>query len=268
LALKILFGLILGGNMSIAIEQAVGRYIYGIIRASEAPRIDADVPSGLNDAELSVIEAGAVAAIVSPSEICRLRPQRKLLAAHQNVVDWISKRCSLLPVAFGLIADSEDDVQGLLVKHQEVLSNQLDVVDGRVEMTVTLSWAVENIFQFFVDRHQDLKDARESLASGSASRDQLIAVGQLFERLQAEERENLSAKVIAGFENLSVEVENQAPKDETQIFRAAFLIAREDVQQFESQVYEIAKGFDENFSFSFNGPWPPYSFVKLNLASE
>lgn len=254
--------------MSIAIEAAIGRYIYGIIRASEAPRIDADVPNGLNDAELSVIQAGSVAAIVSPSEICRLRPQRRLLAAHQNVVDWISRERSLLPVAFGLIADSEDDVKALLTKHQDVLSTQLDVVDGRIEMTVTLNWAVENIFQFFVDRHQDLREARESLASGNASRDQLIAVGQLFERLQAEERERLSAEVIAGFEKMTVQVENQPPKDETQIFRAAFLIARNDVEAFESQVYEIAKGFDENFSFSFNGPWPPYSFVKLNLASE
>lgn len=254
--------------MSIAIEQSVGCYIYGIVRSADASRLNSDRPAGLNESSLDVIAVGGVAAIVSLSENVRLRPQRKLLAAHQRVVDWISNQSSMLPVAFGLIADDEEAVRGLLEKHQEVLLEQLELTDGRVEMTVTLKWSVENVFQYFVEQSEELKIARETVAAGGASRDDLIAVGQLFEKLLQQQREELTAKVIAGFSGLVIDVDQQNAKDEAEIFRASFLVSRNQVEEFEQRVYEVASKFNENFSFSFNGPWPPYSFVKLNLAGE
>jgi hypothetical protein len=29
---------------------------------------------------------------------------------------------------------------------------------------------------------------------------------------------------------------------------------------------EAAKLFDNHFSFDYNGPWPPYNFVNVNLS--
>lgn len=254
--------------MSIAIEQSVGRYIYGIIGASSLVEISPDAPVGLNDEPLEIIHIEGVAAVVSPSEISRLRPQRKLLAAHQRVVDWLAQQVGILPVAFGLIADSRQDVEQLLEKHQEVLLEQLALVDGRVEMTLTLSWSSENIFQYFVEKSEDLRQARDKVASGQASRDEMIEVGRLFEKLLASERDRHTQTVLEPFNELAVSIDQQPPKQESEIARAAFLIERGDVQQFEKALYEVASKFDEQFSFSFNGPWPPYSFVKLNLSSE
>lgn len=254
--------------MSVAIEQAAGRYIYGIMRASNAPALGVDAPVGLDDQSLEIIKMDGVAAVVSPSEICRLRPQRRLLAAHQRVVNWLAQYGGLLPVAFGLIADSDEDVERLLEKHQEVLSEQLTLVDGRVEMTMALKWSAENIFQYFVEQSDELRAARDKVASGEASREEMIEVGRMFEGLLTCERERLTELVLQPFNQLAVSIDQQPPKQEAEILRAAFLIEKADVDLFEKSLYEVAAQFNEEFSFSFNGPWPPYSFVKLNLASE
>jgi hypothetical protein len=254
--------------MSILVEQDLGRYIYGIIRSEDETHLGEAFPTGLNGESLEVIRNGSLAAIVSPTEIIKLRPQRKLLAAHQQVVDWLNKSCTMLPVAFGLIADHEADVESLLEKHQQVLNDQLDLVDGRVEMMVTLRWSAENIFQFFVENSEALRAARDHVASGNASRDELIEAGRLFEGLLAEQRTHHSETVLEHLRDVAVSIDEQPVKQEHEILRAAFLVPREDVEQFESALFDVAKKFDENFAFSFNGPWPPYSFVKLNLANE
>jgi hypothetical protein len=35
--------------------------------------------------------------------------------------------------------------------------------------------------------------------------------------------------------------------------------------QFEADVFEVAKQFDNNFALDYNGPWAPHNFVDVDL---
>ena len=54
------------------------------------------------------------------------------------------------------------------------------------------------------------------------------------------------------------------PTADRMIMNAAFLVARNMAQSFESRVEDIASRY-EKLTFQSRGPWPPYNFVNLRL---
>jgi hypothetical protein len=241
------------------------RYLYALIKTTDAELLQTGAPDGMGGAPIEMIAAGDITAVASATAETKIRPQRRFLATHQQVVNWVAERCSMLPVAFGLIAEDPDSVIKVIDSNSPTLLEQLAVVDGKVEMSLTLRWAVDNVFQYFVSQYDDLKQASLAIARGEATRDEQIELGRLFERLLNSERENHTAHVLEKLACIVVKNELQPQRDEFDIMRLACLINRSDVEAFSDKVFEIAKDFSDDYGFAFNGPWAPYSFVSLSL---
>ena len=254
--------------MSTSIQTATGYYIYAFIRSQDKNEVAAAGLKGIEDAAVSIVGTGDVAVLVSSTQLTKIRPQRKFLAAHQEIVTYVSKRWSMLPVSFGLIADSLEQVHHLLESNHSILNEQIDRVDGQIEMTVTLKWTAGNIPQYFVDRYPALAKAREIIASGLASRDDQIEMGRMFETLLNTERNAHTQKFLNVLNPLSKEIEIQPTRNESDVMRLACLIGRDQEEVFSKAVYAAAELFSDEFAVNFNGPWPPYSFVKLALSME
>jgi len=45
----------------------------------------------------------------------------------------------------------------------------------------------------------------------------------------------------------------------------ACLVPCQAQAEFEQEVFEAAKLFDNHFAFDYNGPWAPHNFVDLEL---
>ena len=62
-----------------------------------------------------------------------------------------------------------------------------------------------------------------------------------------------------------VEFKGNKPRNECEVMSLACLIRREAQKDFEQGVFETARQFDNHYAFDFNGPWPPHSFVEIDL---
>lgn len=254
--------------MSLSTDVTTGLYIYAFLNTNGSCPTVPDSLKGIDGAALQFQLAGNLAMAMSPTESKKIRPQRKNLAAHQEVVTYLAKNYDMLPVAFGLIADDVNQVDKLLASHRDVLTEQIERVAGHMEMNVNLRWVVPNVVQYFVDRYSDLSEARGIIASGTATRDDQIAVGQLLERLVNSEREEHAARFTEVLNGFCKELDIQKPRDEADVMRLACLISRDAEEAFSQAVYKAASLFSDDFSIAFNGPWPPYSFVNLALSLE
>lgn len=241
------------------------RYIYALIKTSDAGLLGKDFPEGMGDTPLELIPSGDVTAVASATIETKIRPQRKNLAAHQKVVNWVAERCSMLPVAFGLIAEDSDSVYKVISSNSDTLIDQLAVVDGMVEMALTLRWTVDSVFKYFVEQYDDLKEASISIARGEATRDEQIEMGRQFERRLSYEREKHSTIVLDRLGDTVVKTESQPLRDEFDIIRIACLIRRSETEGFSEKIFAIAADYSDEYGFAFNGPWAPYSFVSLSL---
>lgn len=224
-------------------------------------------PIGLDGGTVYAITSRRMAGVVSA--VCeKLRPQRRHLAAHQDVLKRLMAATdAVLPVAFGVVTDGQDAVRQILSRHERVFRENLRRVSGRVEMGLRVTWDVPNIFEYFVTKHPELRLARDRLlrGRGEPSHDDKIEVGRLFDRLLMEERDGHHDRVEEAIAPCCVEIKRNQPRNEHEAVNFACLVDRDRQAAFEAAVFEAAASFDSSFAFDYNGPWAPHNFVNLEL---
>ena len=238
-------------------------YLYAII-AGEDRVYEA---TGINQAKVYSLSAGQIAAVVSDVTSDNVRPERARLAAHHEVLKKLMAETTPLPMTFGIVADSPAAVRRMLARNQEVLLDQLQHVAGKVEMGLRVSWDVENIFEYFVNTHPELRITRDRLLGSNCqpTQEQKIEVGRMFDRLLTDDREAHSDLAVGIFASHECEIKQLKCRNEREVMNLACLVKREAVPQFEAGVFEIAKQFDNNFALDYNGPWAPHNFVNVDL---
>lgn len=143
-----------------------GRYLYAIVDGSSDGR--AFDYLGLDGSTVYTIGDDAVAAIVSDLPNQRLRPERRRLAAHHAVLRELMADHTVLPMAFGILADGPEAVRRILRINHDAFAEQLDRVRGRVEMGMRVAWDVANIFEYMIGLHGELRSLRDQVFRGGA----------------------------------------------------------------------------------------------------
>lgn len=244
--------------------QAGGTYLYAVLAGGEGAGETG--LTGIEGGEVYRITVGDISAVVSRVGRARLRPERKHLLAHQAVLRRLMEHTTVLPAAFGLVARSDESVRGRLLESQELFREQLEHVAGKVEMGLKVSWSTPNLFDYFVATHPELGAARDRMKGRQdIGREELIAVGKLFENLREADRQAHSERVAAVLQERGVELKWNPTRGESEVMSLACLLPREGLAAFEKLVEAAAEGFDDHFTFEFNGPWAPHSFTQLKL---
>ncbi len=238
-----------------------GKYLYAFTGAQHVRQSYDGL--GLNGGPTYAILEGPLAAIVSDMPNKRLRPERRLLAAHQAVLRLLMEDATPLPVSFGTIASDADDVRRILQANQAAFVQQLRRVDGKVEMGVKVTWNVPNIFEHFVSTCDRLRALRDEVYRGGREPSQAdkIELGRAFDRALGEERARHMATVTLALGPLCAEIKANDPRDEREVMSLACLVPRDAQGEFEAAIFEAARLFDNDYSFDYSGPWPPFNFV-------
>jgi hypothetical protein len=245
-------------------DGAGGTYLYAVIAG---PTDQAYGPIGIDDGDVYCLSHGTVAAVVSDLAPGPLRPQRRHLAAHERVLKRLLENGSPLPMSFGVIADGPEDIRRILALSEEVLVEQLQRVHGRVEMGLRVRWDVPNLFEYLVGQHEELRTARDRVFRGGRepSATERMDLGRLVENLLNEDRATQAERVAQVLRARCVEIKEGKLREERELMSLACLIERGSEDAFAQGVVEAASHFDGNYCFDYNGPWPPHSFVDVNL---
>jgi len=242
-----------------------GKYIYAIVAAGASDIVG--IP-GIGGHPLSVIAEGRVAAVVSDVGPGRIRPERRNLGAHQNVLKTLLDLSPVpLPMSFGIVGESSAGVRRMLARNQAAILEQLQRVAGKVEMGLRVRWDVPNIFEFLVDTHAELRDMRDRIVGSGrmATHDEKIEIGSMFDRTLNRDRARLTEEVQQFLYPVSAEMKVNKCKDEYEVMNLACLVRREHLDAFSNAIFDAAKLFDDKYSFDFGGPWAPHNFVTLDL---
>lgn len=246
-------------------DRKNGEYLYAVIRAGEDIEFG---EIGIDGKRVYLISDGHTGAVVSDFGDGKIRPERRHIAAHQAVLKRLMDQCTPLPISFGTIADGTKEIRKILSLNRKAFAEQLDRVRGKVEMGLRVSWDVPNIFEYFVSTHAELRVARDRFfgARRAPTQEDKIELGRMFERCLQEDREEHTERVEAVISAACFEIKRNPPRNESEVMNLACLVAREAMdKEFEAAVFEAARGFDNSFSFDFNGPWAPYHFVEVKL---
>lgn len=249
-------------------RAAAGLYLYAIAVNNE------DLTSlklkGIGDGLVDCIVYNDIMLVMSSIEQKKLRPERKNIAAHHAVLNHLmTNNISMLPMRFGVIADSKKDALHLLSSNYTTIHEKLKSIAGRVEMGVSISWDVPNIFEYLLSRHALLRDARDKLLAEKGhqpSRDEKIEIGSLFSQILEQERELNTEIILSVLSPVCVDIIKASPHADTEVMNLSCLIAADKRDEFDLKIDEASRLLDDNFVIKYTGPWPPHNFSKLNLS--
>ncbi len=245
-------------------KQTWGRYLYAVVDS----RQDVDLGAvGIDDGRVYAIDDGEIGAVVSDLPNERIRPERRRLAAHHAVLKRLMETTTVLPMAFGLVADGPDAIRRILEQNRAAFTEQLERFSGKVEMGLRVCWDVPNIFEYFVNTVDELRQLRDRVfrIDREPSQEEKIELGRIFDRALMERRADHAEHVLEVLSPLCFEMKENKPRNEHEVMNLACLISRDKQQEFEQGVFAAAKFFDQHYAFDYNGPWPPHNFVDISL---
>jgi Gas vesicle synthesis protein GvpL/GvpF len=242
----------------------MGEYLYGVVHAPGPPSAGL---RGLEDAEVRTITAGDVAALVSRFDAENARSSRHNLQAHTHVLETIFQERTVLPVGFGTIFRSEDEIRNeVLASQEEVLLEVLARLDGMAELTLKGFYQEDELLREVLETSPAVREAKKKV--GVAGPNGYLANVQLGELVVGEVarlREKDAREILEPLEPLAAEIRISSPDADTMVFNAAFLVHRSRIEGFDEAVSRVGERYSERIRLRYVGPLPAYDFVHLPI---
>lgn len=213
-------------------------YLYAITTAGAV----APDCRGLDDAPLVVARSSEVAGLYTAHERLECRPQPDALWRHEQVIEAAMEAGPALPARFGTTFEDEAALRAALEHDAPRLAEQLERLQGCVELAVRV--AVPG-------------SPAPASANGRAYVEAKLA------RLRRHEA--IAEQTLAPLSELAMRARTDEGRAGTEEICASYLVGRDWVERFAQQVSVLAAQHPD-LALSCTGPWPPYSFVELEVA--
>ncbi|WP_406410020.1 GvpL/GvpF family gas vesicle protein [Streptomyces halstedii] len=231
-------------------------YVYGIVHADRAlpPELTG---VGRPATAVRLLPVGDLAAVVSdvPDD---LRPRRRDLMAHQDVLLRVGSETPVLPMRFGMVADDAVTVARAVDKAAVAHHEALERIGGRTEMNVKAMPAQDHV---------------ESLVRGDAGLRRLLADVRSHPSYEGNVRlgeavaKGLARRAEAAVEEVLPELRSLAdafvhgPEVPGCVFNASFLVPEGRSERFRAVVERFTAARSDHVELRLTGPLPCYSFV-------
>src|SRR5438270_11439365 len=116
-----------------------GRYVYGIIAGREALTFGKMGLGGQGEMVYAV-NHGDISAVVSRTSVFIFDPTRENALAHEHVIESVMKSHTIIPMSFGTVFRTDDDIKEVLRSIYPSLKDVLEQMSGKVEFGLKVTW--------------------------------------------------------------------------------------------------------------------------------
>ena len=246
-----------------------GKYVYCII-ASPKPCSFGPLGIGGRADEVYTVHHEDLAAVVSDTPLVVYDPTRQNVLTHEQVNETVMRDFTILPLAFGTLFRSAQDVRELMRRTHSTLRDVLTKMEGKVEFGLKVSWDRERILSELEREHSDIRQLKEQINAVGADAAYMaqIQLGRLIETAFNARADAFVRDIQARLRDTTVATQVNKPIGDRMILNAAFLIERTREAEFIQAVDETAAQYEGRLFFKYGGPWPPYNFVSIRLRIE
>jgi hypothetical protein len=254
---------------SAAASGESGRYVYGILQSRE--RIDfGKIGIGGAGAMVYTVNYLDIAAVVSNTQVYIFDPTRENALAHEHVIETVMKTYTIIPMSFGTVFRTDNDIREVLKSIYSSLKDVLHQMSGKLEFGLKVNWDRDRIIEDIKQDDEEIRKfhqeiIRKHLQSTYLARMQL---GRMIDKALAERSIGYVREIYEALRGVCVASRDNQPIGDKMIMNAAFLVERDREPEFDEAVNSIAKKYGQRLKFKYTGPWPPYNFVNIRLKLE
>ncbi|OLE52089.1 MAG: hypothetical protein AUG51_19780 [Acidobacteria bacterium 13_1_20CM_3_53_8] len=246
-----------------------GKYVYCIIETGE-PRSFGPMGIGGRGDEVYTVHHRGLAAVVSNTPLMVYDPTRENVFAHEQVNETVMREFTVLPMAFGALFRTEDDIIELIRGTYDALRDVLAKMEGKVEFGLKVNWDRDRVIAELEEQNEEIRRLKEQITSRTTGSTYFarMQLGRLIENALSDQADAYIRDVYSVLRDTAVASRANKPIGDKMIMNAAFLIERDREAEFDSKVNELAAKYDGKCAFKYTGPWPPYNFVHIRLKLE
>jgi hypothetical protein len=244
-----------------------GRYVYCIIRAGQPLKFG---PIGMDEQwpDVYTINYKDMSAVVSDVPIAPLDSTRENVLAHERVNETVMRDQTVIPMSFGTIFKTREDIVELLRSAYEAFADVLNKMQDKLEFGLKVLWDRDEIVRTIEAEDEDIHRLKSEISSQKGSTYfARMQYGRLIDAALQQRSERYVAEFLQRLRDVSVASRVNRAIGDKMIMNAAFLVQRDQEQAFDRRIKEIASRFDK-LTFKYTGPWPPYNFVNIRLKLE
>jgi hypothetical protein len=260
-----------GGKISVGGDAATGasrgKYVYCIIEAGDPLRFG-PVGIGVDPSEVYTVHYKNLGAVVSDAPLEVLDSTRENVLAHERVNETVMREHTVIPMSFGTVFKTREDIIELLRSAAEAFGDVLNKMQNKLEFGLKVLWDRDQAVREVESEDEDISRLKKEI-SGQKGPTYFARMqyGRLVDAALHARSERYVAAVLDELRDVSVASRINKPIGDKMIMNAAFLISRDHEQAFDAKVKSVASRFDK-LTFKYTGPWPPYNFVNIRLKLE
>ena len=248
-------------------EPVKGRYVYCIVR-SDQPLTFGNIGIGEEPAPVYTVRYDDLSAIVSDTPLGVLDPTRDNVLAHQRVNETVMRDYTVLPMSFGTMFKTRDDVTAFLRSAYRAFSDVLDKMENKLEFGLKVLWDREAVIREIEKEDEDIHRLKNEIAAQKGSTYfARMQYGRLIDGALQSKSERYVGEIFDRLRDVSVAARSNKPIGDRMILNAAFLVTRDREDEFDARVKALGAAHDK-LTFKYTGPWPPYNFVNIRLKLE
>jgi hypothetical protein len=244
-----------------------GKYVYCIIEATDPLRFG-PIGIGADPSDVYTVHYRTLAAVVSDAPLEVLDSTRENVLAHERVNETVMREHTVIPMSFGTIFKTREDIVELLRSAAEAFGDVLNKMQNKLEFGLKVLWDRDLAIREVEAEDEDIGRLKKEI-SGQKGPTYFARMqyGRLVDAALQTRSERYVAHILDQLRDVSVASRINKPIGDKMIMNAAFLISREKETAFDARVKSIAGRFDK-LTFKYTGPWPPYNFVNIRLKLE
>ncbi len=203
--------------------------------------------------------------------IANMQWLERVARAHDAIVRHISSLSTIVPVRFGTVFLTAKNIEDFLVNNQQQLRSLLDSLNNLWEMGITLEFDEQKIAETLYDCSKEIRDLEAKInAAGTGAayllKKKLETMQTDYVTMLIEEQTDAFTAVIATLVTRIKKGElKRLPEKGLRCYvNLACLVPKDTVDSFKQQVSSIADSSNlKGITVRITGPWPPYSFSRL-----
>jgi len=252
--------------------QRDGKYIYCIIASDYDINLGPIGIGGRGD-HVSTIGFDGLCMVVSDHPLTRFVVNPENMLAHQKVIEAVMKEFnSVLPIRFGTIAATPDEIRNLLNRRYSEFMELLRQFENKVELNVRGTWKNMGMIYKEIDKeHMELQKIRAEIdkANDKQERNRIIAeAGNLVEHALTEKKEEEAGRIIEAFRKSVFEYKLNKTNGDAMFMNTAFLVNSGREVEFDHIMTDLGNMYEDRSDFVYTAPLPIFNFIDLKIFPE
>jgi hypothetical protein len=244
-----------------------GKYVYCIIKATDIQRFGA-IGLGAEPGDVYTVHYKDIGAVTSDTPTEVPDATRENVLAHERVNEVVMRSHTVIPMSFGTVFKTRDDIVELLRGAYEAFIDVLGKMEDKLEYGLKLLWDRDVAVREVEKDDEEVRRLKSEISSQKGSTYfARMQYGRLLESALQTRSERYVNEIFAQLRDVSVASRANKPIGDRMIMNAAFLVARDQEAAFDARVKELGSEYDK-LTFRYTGPWPPYNFVNIRLKLE